>query len=216
MPAALPRLPGPLRSLLPAQALGLVMVAMVLVIGAGRATPVHAHEEPRWAFLVSRVMERPAAARAEVINHAINQFDQAEGPATAVWQTPQQLVERGVGDCKDFALAKFWLLRHAGTAPGRVRLAYGDVLLFGEWRRHLVVLLWSDDGSPKVLDNLVPGVYRLADRHDLRIQFSFDDDGFYDGAGNRRIRDQPLQGWAGLWSRITPPDRAPSTVATRF
>lgn len=200
---------------LPAQALALAL-AMTLVIGAGMPTTAHANDAPRWAFLVSRVMERPAAARAEVINHAINQFDQAEGPATAVWQTPQQLVERGIGDCKDFALAKFWLLRHAGTAPGRVRLAYGDVLLFGEWRRHLVVLLWPDQGSPKVLDNLVPGVYRLADRHDLRIQFSFDDDGFYDGIGSRRIRDQPLRGWAGLWGRITPPGPSTTPVASGF
>lgn len=186
-------------------ATALMLAVLVVALAWAPSARAGAADEPRWSFLIERVMQRPGPARAEVINHAINQFEHEEVPGSTAWQTPQQLVQRGIGDCKDFALAKFWLLRHAGAAPESVRLAYGDVLLDGAWRLHLVVLLWSDGEGPWVLDNLVHGLFRLADRYDLRIAFSFDDNGFYDGIGQRRIRDQPLKGWAGLWTRLPSP-----------
>jgi predicted transglutaminase-like cysteine proteinase len=193
-------MPLPIRlSLRRAACCGLVLA--VLGTGARAATD----GELRWNDLLRRVLMHQPAQRAELINVAINQFDHAESPGPVVWQSPQQLVQRGAGDCKDFALAKFWLLRHSGSPRERVRMAYGDVWLGQAWRRHLVVLLWTDGGSPLVLDNLLPGAHRLADRQDLQIRFSFDETGFYDHIGQRRIPDQPLKGWQGLWERIAQP-----------
>lgn len=177
-------------------------VAVVALIGHG---PAASQNDPRWSELLERVMQQAPARRAELINVAINQFDHAEAPGPVVWQSPQELVQRGAGDCKDFALAKFWLLRHSGSPRERVRMAYGDVWIGQTWRRHLVVLLWTDDTSPLVLDNLLPGAHRLADRRDLQIRFSFDETGFYEATGPQRIPDQPLKGWHGLWERIAPP-----------
>ena len=181
-------------------------VVLAALAGGARAAP---GDDPRWTELLTRVMQQAPARRAEVINLAINQFDHAEAPGAVVWQLPQQLVQRGAGDCKDFALAKFWLLRHSGSPRERVRMAYGDVRIGDTWQRHLVVLLWADGDSPLVLDNLVPGAHRLADRHDLQIRFSFDETGFYDAIGPRRIPDQPLRGWQGLWERIAHPAKEP-------
>lgn len=185
---------------------GLALTALA----AGR--PAAAEDDLRLTDLLQRVMQQAPSRRAEVINTAINQFDHAESPGAVVWQSPQQLVQRGAGDCKDFALAKFWLLRHSGSPRERVRLAYGDVQIGPEWRRHLVVLLWADGGSPLVLDNLLPGAHRLADRQDLRIRFSFDETGFYDATGPNRIPDLPLKGWQGLWERIAPTVAQPVSV----
>jgi hypothetical protein len=197
------------RSLL---SLPLVTAALAAALCTGTAFG-QVSDEPRLDFLLARALERPAAARAEVINLAVNQFEHADSTGPTVWQSPQQLVQRGAGDCKDFALAKYWLLRHAGTPREAVRFGYGDVLLQGQWRPHLVVLLWPDAGSPLVLDNMVDGVYRLSDRPDLRIGFSFDEQAFYDETSERRIRDQPIKGWQGLWERLPKP--APIKVARR-
>ena len=155
-----------------------------------------------WPHVVERVMSQPAPARAQLINHVVNDFDYHPGTDPSQWLTPDELAQRGGGDCKDFALAKFWLLRQAGVAPERVRLAYGHWTQGNERRSHLVVLLWADDGSPLVLDNLVPGLRRLSDRADLSIRFSFDERGFYDQVGMQRIADQPLKGWRGTWDRL--------------
>lgn len=186
-----------------------VRAAAAWGLAAILAAPPTAHAEPQWNYLVGRVLQHPAAARAELINLAINQFEHAESSGATVWQSPQELVARGAGDCKDFALAKFWLLRHTGTARERVRLAYGEARVGSTSRLHLVVLLWVDDGSPLVLDNLRPGMHRLSQRVDLQIRFSFDELGFYDQTGSQRIRDQPLRGWQGLWARIDRTSPAP-------
>lgn len=187
-------------------------LAVAALAGTG---PTVAQDDPRWNELLRRVMQQAPARRAEVINLAINQFDHADATGPVVWQSPQQLVQRGAGDCKDFALAKFWLLRHSGSPREQVRMAYGDVQIGAATRRHLVVLLWTDGDSPLVLDNLLPGAHRLADRRDLRILFSFDETGFYESTGPNRIADQPLTGWQGLWERIAPPGAPPVNVATR-
>ena len=198
------------------QHLRLVACGALAVAAFAASRPSTAAEhDPRWNDLLQRVMQQAPARRAEVINLAINQFDHAEAPGPVVWQSPQQLVQRGAGDCKDFALAKYWLLRHSGSPRERVRMAYGDVQIGTAWRRHLVVLLWTDGGSPLVLDNLLPGAHRLADRQDLRILFSFDEAGFYEATGANRIADQPLKGWQGLWERIAPPPAQPVTVTAR-
>lgn len=187
----------------------------VVLAALGSGARASNDDDARWADLLRRVMLQQPAQRAELINLAINQFDHAEAPGPVVWQSPQQLVRRGAGDCKDFALAKFWLLRHSGSPRERVRMAYGDVQIGKDWRRHLVVLLWTDGDSPLVLDNLLPGAHRLTARQDLRILFSFDETGFYDATGPNRIPDQPLKGWQGLWDRIAPPAAQPPNPSPR-
>jgi hypothetical protein len=179
--------------------LGLLLVALLL------CGPARAQGSPAWRHLLDQLARQPAAARPELVNLAINQLDHAEATGPVVWQTPAELVTRGVGDCKDFALAKFWLLRALGTPRERVRLGYGEWRSPHERRLHLVVLLWVDGGSPLVLDNLVPGIHRLADRQDLALRFSFDDEAFYETTGPQRIADQPLRGWAALRARLEPP-----------
>lgn len=158
---------------------------------------------PQWDFLLGRVMQHSGASRAAMINLAINQFEyQATPPGSARWQTPKEFVDRGAGSCQDFALAKFWLLRQSGVQPEQVRLALGRVHVGEQVQWHLVVLLWSDRGGPWVLDNLVPGMHRLAARQDLLIDFTFDETGFFDRDGRHPIAEQPLRGWRGTWQRV--------------
>ncbi len=167
--------------------------------------PADATEHPVWQHLLRHLQRQAPAQRLEVINLAINQLDHAFVPGATVWQRPAELIARGQGDCKDFALAKFYLLRHHGMAREQVRLAYADWNDGSRWQPHMVVLVWIDGGSPVVLDNLVPGLHRLDHRPDLSVRFSFDERAFYDRVGPQQIADQPVRGWAGLWDRLAPP-----------
>jgi hypothetical protein len=155
-----------------------------------------------WARVFERVMQYPASQRPQLINHVVNDFDYHPSGDPARWLTPDELAQRGAGDCRDLALAKFWLLRQAGTPPERVRIAYTRWDDAGVGRYHLVVLLWTDAGEPWVLDNLVAGMHRLSQRPDLQVFFSFDERRFFERAGQRQIGEQPLQGWRGLWDRL--------------
>ena len=176
-------------------------LALAVLAWAAAGTALAAEYTP-WPHVIERVLRQPPAARAQLINHVVNDFDYHPGSDPRHWLSPDELAQQGGGECKDFALAKFWLLRQAGVAPERVRLAYGHWTNGSERLTHLVVLLWADEGSPLVLDNLVPGLQRLSERSDLAIRFSFDEHAFYDQIGSQRIADQPLKGWRGTWARL--------------
>ena len=184
-------------------------VALVTLMLAALATPARAElagagmlGHTPWVRVFERVMQYPAPQRPQLINHVVNDFDYHPSTDPARWLTPDELAQRGAGDCRDLALAKFWLLRHAGTPRERVRIAYTRWDDAGVGRYHLVVLLWTDAADPWVLDNLLPGMHRLSQRRDLQVYFSFDERQFFAQAGPRAIAEQPLQGWRGLWERL--------------
>lgn len=191
----------------PASPLG--ALALLAGLQAMPATPARADAAAArmlahtpWVRVFERVMQYPAAQRPQLINHVVNDFDYHPSSDPARWLTPDELAQRGAGDCRDLALAKFWLLRQAGTPRERVRIAYTRWDDGGVVRYHLVVLLWTDAAEPWVLDNLVPGMHRLSQRSDLQVHFSFDERQFFAQAGPQTIGEQPLQGWRGLWERL--------------
>jgi hypothetical protein len=44
------------------------------------------------------------------------------------WQTPKQSLHRGMGDCDDIAIAKFFTLRAMGVPEKNLRLFFGIIL----------------------------------------------------------------------------------------
>ena len=44
----------------------------------------------------------------------------SEPPGQDFWQSPQETLRRGAGDCEDVAILLWWLLREAGVKDGRV------------------------------------------------------------------------------------------------
>ena len=97
------------------------------------------------------------------------------------WATPQEAINKGLGDCEDYAVFKALLLRQAGVAPELIRLAY--VQAPGE--KHLVTLLRQtlDDKDPLVLDNLIGSVRPLSRRPDLAVIFEFNSTTVWDSTG---------------------------------
>lgn len=194
----LPRLPAP-----PLFGVRWWLTRALLGLLALLPTGVTASSHPQWDFLLTRVMQHSGSARAAVINLAINQFDSLDVvPGSTLWQTPKELVARGIGSCQDFALAKFWLLRRSGFSADSVRLAFGKISIGGQTQQHLVVLLWTDRGEPWVLDNLVNGMHRSSARPELQIHYTFDEQQFYAPDGQQPIAEQPLRGWRGILQRV--------------
>lgn len=67
------------------------------------------------------------------------------------WATPAEMAAKGFGDCEDYAIAKYWLLRSLGVADGQLQL----VILQDTRRRlfHAVLVAHLPSGS-YVLDNV--------------------------------------------------------------
>jgi predicted transglutaminase-like cysteine proteinase len=111
----------------------------------------------KWASMDKGTMRsyavQPNLASVGELNLSINReikFDHRESEEMSAWQTPQETLTRGTGDCKDYALLKYSLLMHKGI-DARV--------VFGEIRKILANVhhAWCAvrvDGSWYALDNL--------------------------------------------------------------
>jgi predicted transglutaminase-like cysteine proteinase len=67
------------------------------------------------------------------------------------WANPTETALKGAGDCEDFAIAKYWLLRSLGYAASDLQ-----IVVLSDTRRQLyhAVLVAHVDGVAYVLDNL--------------------------------------------------------------
>jgi len=151
------------------------------------------------------------AALNEAMNHRIVFREDGPDPADE-WATPGEVMSRGVGDCEDYAIAKYFALLAAGVPSQRVRLAYVRVLLGGTgdlWRPHLVVAYLAPDAAAGelILDNLLDEIRPLSRRPDLRVLISFDTDGVWSGLerGPPLRRAEQIAPWARLLQRMAAP-----------
>lgn len=94
-------------------------------------------------------------ARAEMINRGVNQAvryvsdDQQHG-VPDVWSSPLQTLRSGLGDCEDYAIAKYALLLAAGTPESDLKLLLVRDLAVRQDHAVVAVRL---DGKWSVLDN---------------------------------------------------------------
>lgn len=67
------------------------------------------------------------------------------------WATPVEMARKGAGDCEDFAIAKYWLLRSLGVADEQLQM-----VVLQDTRRqlfHAVLVVHTTSGA-YVLDNV--------------------------------------------------------------
>ncbi|MGJ5176992.1 transglutaminase-like cysteine peptidase [Bradyrhizobium oligotrophicum] len=113
---------------------------------------------PERSFVAMKRLAAAAAderTRAEIVNRAVNQSvryvgdDQQHG-LPDVWSPPLQTLRTGLGDCEDYAIAKYALLLAAGTAETDLKLLLVRDLAV---RQDHAVLAVRIDGKWFVLDN---------------------------------------------------------------
>lgn len=67
------------------------------------------------------------------------------------WATPSEIAQKGMGDCEDYAIAKYWVLRSLGFSAEQLQ-----VVVLQDTRRQMfhAVLVVHVDGGRYVLDNV--------------------------------------------------------------
>ena len=106
------------------------------------------------------------------------------------WASPLEAMQKGEGDCEDYAISKYFSLLAAGTPLERLRMVYVRAQLGapgGPTQAHMVLAYYaSPDAEPLILDNLVNDVRPASRRPDLTPVFSFNSEGLWEGVGGRR------------------------------
>jgi predicted transglutaminase-like cysteine proteinase len=132
-----------------------------------------------WTDLIVRLRPLPLRAKIEVVNTAINAhpyvsaLDNWGDPGR--WETPFEFMRRN-GQCQDYAITKFLLLRALGVPNDAMRL-----VVLRDVRRQVdhAVLVVTVDGDELMLDNLAAKVEPIAAAVDYRAYYSINETGWW-------------------------------------
>ena len=147
----------------------------------------------------------PESAPLTSVNAFVNTVpffeDQKHWGRLDYWATPAETYGSHGGDCEDFAIAKYFLLKELGVPVERLRITYVRAIKLNQ--PHMVLAYYASPGSePLILDNLEGGIRPASERTDLVPVFSFNDEDVVIIQGNRKGSSSQIRAWQGLIDRL--------------
>lgn len=113
------------------------------------------------------------------------------------WSSPLELLQRGAGDCEDYAIAKYFTLSALGVPHKKLRMVYVRAVMGGPGGpsvAHMVLAYYpTPDAEPLVLDNLITEVRPAGRRPDLTPVFSFNAEGLWEGVSTINVAGNPSE-----------------------
>ena len=117
------------------------------------------------------------------------------------WATPAESVASNGGDCEDFAIAKYFLLKELGIPIAKLRMTYVKALKLNQ--AHMVLAYYPrPDAEPLVLDNLEDAVRPASQRPDLIPVYSFNDEEVWIETRGRSGSPRQIRNWNALIERL--------------
>ncbi|GAB2604732.1 transglutaminase-like cysteine peptidase [Nitrincola alkalisediminis] len=125
------------------------------------------------------------------------------------WASPLETLGKGMGDCEDYAIAKYISLRKAGISDNNLRLIYVRARTGGPrstvTEAHMVLGYYPHPtAEPLILDSLISTVEPASRRPDLTPVFSFNSEGLWAGnsATPAASSTARLSRWRSVLDRI--------------
>lgn len=108
------------------------------------------------------------------LNNILPQYDIKTSSSLDYWATPKEFLILGLGDCEDYAIAKYFTLLSLGIKKEQL---YLSVVNYDNRRDFHMVLLYFENKNeyPLVLDNLSFKVLPLNKREDLKPIIAFNE-----------------------------------------
>lgn len=168
----------------------------------------------RWRQEIEVMKALPDAAKLERANRFFNGrirwvSDPLAWQRSDYWATPLEVMGVGMGDCEDFAIAKYVTLLLAGMDMDKLRITYVKLhLREGAVERrqaHMVLAYYaSPREEPLILDNLMPEIHAASLRDDLTPVYGFNSRGLWVGGAHNPASTEPearLSRWRDLLRR---------------
>jgi predicted transglutaminase-like cysteine proteinase len=132
-----------------------------------------------WSRLVAQLTPLPAREKVERANAILNTVPYVPSARNwgraSFWETPLEFLTYG-GQCQDYAIAKYLLLRQAGIPAEQMRVVVLRATALGEDHAVLVVYV---DGDALLLDNLHAGVVPASSETSYRPYYSINENGWW-------------------------------------
>jgi len=169
----------------------------------------------------SLILNNRATADAERLKRVNDFFNRniVFGDDTAVWfqedywATPMETVGKGMGDCEDFVIAKYFTLKEMGVESSKLRLIYVRAKTGSSdstaLQAHMVLAYYAKpDAEPVVLDNLIGDIRPASRRPDLVPVFSFNSEGIFTGVSGKDAIPAAGTGRLSRWEDLLKRARA--------
>lgn len=162
-----------------------------------------------WQNLLASQKQLSEKDKLNVVNHFFNkQLRYVEDidlwNQVDYWETPIEALWKGAGDCEDYAIAKYFSLRHLGIASDKLRITYVKALT--QNRAHMVLTYYSSpEAMPLVLDSLIDAIKPASQRPDLLPVYSFNAEGLWlaGAKGNKKVGDtKRLSRWLDVLKKM--------------
>lgn len=127
--------------------------------------------------------------------------DAAHWSAEDYWATPAEMTASNGGDCEDYSIAKYFLLKEVGVPVERLRITYVKAIRLNQ--AHMVLAYYAEPGAePLILDNLEDRVRPASDRPDLVPVYSFNDDDVVLVRDSRKANPRQIRAWRDLLAKL--------------
>jgi len=127
--------------------------------------------------------------------------DQTHWGEEDYWATPAESVGSNGGDCEDFSIAKYFLLKELGIPIAKLRMTYVKATKLDQ--PHMVLAYYArPDAEPLVLDNLEDAVRPASQRPDLVPVYSFNDEEVWIEMRGRSGSPRQIRNWNLLMERL--------------
>ena len=160
-----------------------------------------------WKRYAAQRKGSPAAERELLVdvNRMLNRIqfvdDQTHWGEADYWATPAESVASDGGDCEDFTIAKYFLLKELGVPIARLRMTYVKAVKLNQ--AHMVLAYYArPDAEPLVLDNLEEAVRPASQRPDLIPVYSFNDEEVWIESRGRSGSPRQIRNWNLLLERL--------------
>lgn len=145
--------------------------------------------------LLARMSGLDEAAKLPLVNEFFNRRilfrdDTEVWGQVDYWASPLETLNKGAGDCEDYAIAKYFSLVAAGMPVAKLRLVYVRAQIGGAVQAHMVLAYYAQpEAEPLILDSLIGEVRPASRRPDLAPVFSFNSEGLWQGVAGASAGD---------------------------
>jgi predicted transglutaminase-like cysteine proteinase len=185
-----------------------LQTSLVGKYGAGAMTNFNA-----WQSMMEAIKDKTSEDKIKRVNEFFNRRitwgdDQKVWGQLDFWATPMDTIGKGMGDCEDFAIAKYYTLLNVGVPVEKLRLVYVKAKngngTTGSEQAHMVMAYYqAPDSEPLIMDNMITDIRPASRRPDLLPVFSFNSEGIYSGAAGQEGKSEntKLSKWQDLLQR---------------
>jgi predicted transglutaminase-like cysteine proteinase len=160
---------------------------------AGQRYGAHGRQTiEQWSNLLQSLQGSGRSEQVRQVNDFVNKHltyteDNEAWGVDDYWATPLESLGRGVGDCEDYAIAKYFSLLILGVPVDNLRITYVRAQTGSpnnpNFIAHMVLAYYPTvESEPLILDNLVGNVLPASQRSDLYPIFGFNSAGLWVGA----------------------------------